>query len=99
MELQNETTHRLMLEQAARTAEAMRAVLSDHYGITEQLNFDRALDSLGLDSLSFVEYMFEVENKLKITLPDIPNDLTTLGDLVLFVDSVIQKQAKIGSPE
>jgi acyl carrier protein len=99
MELRNETTHRLMLEQAARTAEAMRAVLGDHYGITEQLNFERTLDSLGLDSLSFVEYMFEVENKLKITLPDVPNDLATLGDLVLFVDSVVRKQAKNGSPE
>jgi len=73
----------------------MRAVLAEHLGIVDQhFEFDTPLDALGLDSLSFLEYVFEVEKILKITLPDLPRDLTSVGELVLFVDAESKKQAK-----
>ena len=84
-----------MYDQASHTIEVMREVLVENFEIDEQhFDFDRPLDSLGLDSLSFVEYMFEVEKVLKITLPDLPHDLKLIGELVLFVDAEFKKQAK-----
>jgi acyl carrier protein len=46
------------------------------------------LTTLGLDSLSLVEYAFDLENSLQIQLTDLPHALTTIGDLVRYVDQV-----------
>lgn len=97
MEISNQAARQLLSEQASHTVAAMRRVLAERFDINEPLNFDQPLDSLGLDSLSFVEYMFEVEKELKITLPDIPRELATLGELVSFVDAELKKQARTSS--
>ena len=94
MDSASETAHQSLYVQATDTIEVMRKVLAEHLGIVEEhFEFDRSLDSLGLDSLSFVEYLFEVENALNITLPDLPPDLKSIGELVLFVDTEFKKQA------
>lgn len=68
------------------TVAAMRGVLAKRFGIEDaDLSFDRPLDSLGLDSLAFIEYCFEIEGELGITLPDVPRDLATVGDLAHFI--------------
>ena len=80
-------------DRASHTIEVMRETLAEHFGIVQQpLEFDRPLDTLGLDSLSFVEYLFDVEKALNITLPDVPSNLTTVGELVLFIDAEFKKQ-------
>lgn len=77
----------------------MRAVLAERFGILDQqLSNDQPLDSLGLDSLGFVEYVFELEAALKITLPDVPRDIGTVGALVAFIDSEVKKQRKGAIP-
>ena len=67
--------------------EVMRRVLVQRFGIdvAEDLPADRQLSSLGLDSLAFVEYAFELEGELKVTFSDIPRDFSTVGDLARFV--------------
>lgn len=67
--------------------ETMRSVLIRRFGIDAgtDLSPDRELSTLGLDSLTFIEYAFELENELKVTFPDIPRDLATINDLARFV--------------
>ena len=80
------------------TITVMRSVLAERFGIDAQdLAPERKLDSLGLDSLSFVEYVFELEKALKITLPDVPRDIGTVGALVEFIDAEVRRQQKVSS--
>ena len=80
------------------TMETMRQVLVEHYGIdANMLGADQRLDSLGLDSLSFFEYIFELEKVLHILLPDLPRDLVTVGDLVRFVESELARRVPVAA--
>jgi acyl carrier protein len=77
------------------TLAAMRAVLEEHFGIeAASVTPDRRLDTLGLDSLSFVEYAFELEKRLGIVLPDLPRDLATVGDLAQVVQAQVDAQGQ-----
>ncbi len=77
----------------------MRTVLADRFGIfDQQLAHDQSLQSLGLDSLGFVEYVFELESVLKITLPDVPRDIMTVGAFVTFIDSEFKRQGRGAIP-
>lgn len=58
----------------------------------ENLSPDVQLDSLGLDSLSVIEFMFNLEDELKIKLPDERVELKTVGDVVNVVDKIISAQ-------
>lgn len=80
------------------TLETMRRVLVEHYGIDANLvSMDQRLDSLGLDSLSFFEYIFELEKVLRVLLPDLPRDLVTVGDLVRFVEGELARQIPVAA--
>ena len=73
----------------------MREVLARRYGIDDPtLNEDRELASLGLDSLAFIEYTFELEKALHVVLPDLPRDMVTIGDMARFVEREVSRQAR-----
>jgi len=75
------------------TVNAMRRVLSRRFGVENpDLSPDSELSSLGLDSLAFIEYTFDLESDLKITLPDLPRDLSTVGDFARYVHSEVLRQ-------
>ena len=77
------------------TLAVMREVLSKRFGIADpDLSLERELASLGLDSLAFIEYSFELEKDLHIVLPDLPRDMVTVGDLARFVHGEVEKQAQ-----
>ena len=58
----------------------------------EDLSPDAQLDSLGLDSLSVIEFIFSLEDELKIKLSDERVELKTVGDVANVVDKVIAEQ-------
>jgi acyl carrier protein len=75
--------------ETADTLTKVRALLKERYGIDEyQVEMDTQLTALGLDSLSLVEYAFDLEKSLQISLTDLPHELATIGDLVRYVDQV-----------
>lgn len=78
------------------TLDAMKHVLTRRFGVGDaDLSVDRELASLGMDSLTFFEYAFEIEAALDITLPDLPRDMVTIGDFARFVHGeVLRKAAK-----
>jgi acyl carrier protein len=53
---------------------------------------DARLDSLGLDSLAVIEFMFNLEDELNIKLPDERIELTTIGDVANAVDRILAGQ-------
>jgi acyl carrier protein len=73
----------------ADTLEKVRDLLQERYGIDKhRVEMDAELSALGLDSLSLVEYAFDLEKSLHISLTDLPHELVTIGDLVRYVDQV-----------
>ncbi|HET9764227.1 MAG TPA: acyl carrier protein [Casimicrobiaceae bacterium] len=82
------------LPETADTLDKMRALLQERYGIeTHKVELDTELSALGLDSLSLVEYAFDLENVLHISLTDLPHELVTVRDLVRYVDQVRRRPA------
>ncbi len=59
----------------------------------EDLTPDSTLESLGLDSLSVIEFMFNLEDELKIKLPDERVELKTLQDVTNLVDRIVAEQS------
>ncbi len=59
----------------------------------EDLTPDATLESLGLDSLSVIEFMFNLEDELKIKFPDERVELKTLQDVVNLVDRIVAEQS------
>lgn len=77
------------------TLEALQDIFVRDYGLTrERLAPEAVLTSLGLDSLSVLELMFKIEDQfhLKIT-GDTPTDLGTVGDVVLYIDGLLNSQS------
>lgn len=66
----------------------MREVLATRFGIEKaSLQLDDKLDTLGLDSMGFVEYVFEIEAALNVRFPDMPREIESIRDFVEFVDA------------
>lgn len=59
----------------------------------ENLTPDATLESLGLDSLSVIEFMFNLEDELKIKLPDERVELKTLQDVTNLVDRIVAEKS------
>jgi acyl carrier protein len=80
------------------TFERLQAILVKDYKVApETLTVDARLDSLGLDSLGVVELLWNVEDEFKVSLPSEPVPLSTVGDVVLFIDALIQAQRGAGA--
>jgi acyl carrier protein len=58
----------------------------------EDLRPDTQLESLGLDSLSVIEFMFHLEDEMKIKFPDERVEIKTVGDVANIVDKIIAAQ-------
>ncbi len=58
----------------------------------EDLTPEATLEGLGLDSLSVIEFTFNLEDELNIKFPEERVELKTLGDVVNLVDKLIAEQ-------
>ena len=58
----------------------------------EDLTPDATLEGLGLDSLSVIEFTFNLEDELKITMPEERVELKTLQDVVNLIDKLVAEQ-------
>jgi len=70
------------------TLQVIRDFLSEQYGIpVEKIAPETALDQLGIDSLMFIELLFEFDSKFGIPAPEKDiGDIKTIGELVALVD-------------
>jgi acyl carrier protein len=81
------------------TLGTLEQILVRDYGVAAgQVTSDATLESLGLDSLSMLELMFKIEDRygFKIT-EDMPADLRTVGDVVVFIDGLIVRRPELAA--
>jgi acyl carrier protein len=60
----------------------------------EELKPTTTLEELGLDSLDMIEFMFDIENKFNIKIPDREFKVTTIQEIVDGVDRFISEQGQ-----
>ena len=58
----------------------------------EDLTPDAQLEALGLDSLSVIEFMFNLEDKFHIKLPDERVEIKTVQDIAGIVERMVAEQ-------
>ena len=69
------------------TLNTIREMMQKEFDLKpEVLTPDATLESLGLDSLSVIEFTFKVEEELNIKIPDVRVELKTFQDVVDLVD-------------
>jgi acyl carrier protein len=60
------------------------------FGISEdKLLPDATLESLGLDSLAVIEFLFQVEDQFGIKIPDQANPPGTLAEMLQMVEPLL----------
>lgn len=75
------------------TLERLGAILVEDYKIEPGALAPQAtLESLGIDSLAAAELLFRVEDVFHVTVPPDPVPLTSLGDVVAYVDTLLAAQ-------
>ena len=50
---------------------------------------EATLESLGLDSLAVIEFIFQIEDKFGIQIPDQANPPRTLGEMVQMIEPLL----------
>lgn len=58
----------------------------------EDLTPDAQLEALGLDSLSVIEFMFNIEDEFHIKLPDERVEIKTIQDIAGIVERLVAEQ-------
>jgi acyl carrier protein len=75
------------------TLERLQRILSKEFEIAPELVHPTArMDQLAIDSLAVIEVMFQLEDEFKISFPQEPGKLQTVGDLVSCVDRLATEQ-------
>ena len=75
------------------TLQTMQRMMAEQFELDEaKLTPDAELEALGLDSLSVIEFMFNIEDEFNIKLPDERVELKTIQDIVNVVDRLVAEQ-------
>jgi acyl carrier protein len=67
----------------------LQDLIQEKYGIEPSaLDPNASIRGAGLDSLALVEFLFAVEDRFGISLPDQNTELDTLAELAVIVDKL-----------
>ena len=67
----------------------LQDLIQEKYGLDPAaLDPNASMRDKGFDSLALAEFLFEIEDRLKITLPDPDPEMDTLAQLAALVDQV-----------
>lgn len=76
-----------------QTLERIKKVFLENFDFKEDvLRPEMTIDSLGLDSLDKVDFLFALENEFDIDIPDGQIKLDTIQDIVDIVERLIDEQ-------
>ena len=80
------------------TLERLQDILIRDYGVArEAICADAALEPFGVDSLGMMELLFEIEKEFGITIPNEQVELSTVGQVVTYIDRLAAEQQINGS--
>ena len=81
------------------TFDWLRATLIEQYKLDpDKLTLDAPLEALGVDSLGIAELLFNVEDEFGIVLPPEAVQLSTMADVVRYIDELILVQKGAPNP-
>jgi acyl carrier protein len=67
-------------------------LFAETFGIAEEKLLPGAtLESLGLDSLAVIEFLFQIEDQFNIQIPDQANPPSTLDEMVQLIEPLMPK--------
>jgi acyl carrier protein len=71
------------------TLKELQDLIQDKYGLdASQVDAHASLRGSGVDSLALVEFIFDVEDRMGITVPDDNPNMDTLAELAEAIDRV-----------
>jgi acyl carrier protein len=74
--------------------ERLRQILAKDFEVLpERIHPTARMDELAIDSLAVIEVMFRLEDEFKISFPQDPGELKTIGDLVAAIDRLATEQS------
>jgi acyl carrier protein len=75
------------------TMERIRRLFIDRIDIREELmRPEVTLESLGLDSLDKIEFLFSLEEEFRIKIDDRSKTIATIQDVADLVDTIVAEQ-------
>ena len=75
------------------TLQTIQKLMAENFELSiDELQPERVLETLGLDSLSVIEFMFVLEDEFKIKLSDERVEIKTVEDIVTLVDRLVAEQ-------
>jgi len=78
----------------------LQDLIQEKYGIDPAtLDPDESMRDKGFDSLALVEFLFEIEDRFKISMPDPDPSIETLAGLAAVVDRVRAETAAAGAAQ
>lgn len=73
----------------------LKEMIAEEFSIPpEKLTPDATVESLGIDSLGLIDFMFKVEDDLGVDMPDSRTPLTTLGDVYAEIAKATPRPGK-----
>lgn len=76
------------------TFERLRLLLARDYKVDpDTVTVDSSLESLDIDSLGATELLFTIEDEFGVRVTKEPVDLTTVGDVVAYIDGLVASAA------
>ncbi|HUN92538.1 MAG TPA: phosphopantetheine-binding protein [Burkholderiaceae bacterium] len=74
-------------------AARIKGMIAEHFGVdVDRLQPETEIASLGIDSLGMIEFMFEMEDKLKIRMAESRAPLVTVSDVIAEIDRAVREQ-------
>jgi acyl carrier protein len=75
------------------TLQTIQRMMVEQFDLkVEDLTPDAQLELLGLDSLSVIEFMFNIEDEFHIKLPDERVEIKTIHDVASIVERLVAEQ-------
>jgi len=72
---------------ADTTFERLKTILVSEFEVASELIRPAAkMNELAIDSLAVIEVMFRLEDEFRVSFPQDPGELSTIGDLVDCID-------------
>ena len=74
------------------TLKELQDLIQEKYGLeASQVDANASLRASGVDSLALVEFIFDIEDRMGITVPDDNPNMDTLAELADAIDRVRAK--------
>lgn len=78
--------------------DVVKLIFSQRYDVSvEELSAESVIADICTDSLEVLELLMYIEEEFSVTVPDeVAQDLTTLGDIVAFMDKNVPEDTIAG---